>query len=102
MIPEDKSKIFEVLQFNDKHRSWFINNTVCSNGKLYVVSKLDPLFIFIQYLEQSCKTNAKPITQVFIDDAEIFLDLFKKEQMNLVIYYYQKLWMSYLLINNLN
>lgn len=84
MIPEDKSAISEVLQFNEKHRAWFINNTVCSNGKIYVVSKIDPMFIFIQFLEQNCKDKAKPLGQVFLDESEVFLDFFKVDQMKLV------------------
>jgi ribonuclease H2 subunit B len=79
-----RDEIFELLQFNEKHRSFFINNTVSSNGKIYVSSKIDPLFVFIQYVELHCKTKAQPLAQIFDGNSSIFLDVLKSEQMRLV------------------
>jgi ribonuclease H2 subunit B len=76
--------ILELLQFNEKHRSWFLDDTVCSNGKIYLTTKIDPLFIFIQYLEEHCKTRAQPLDQIMEGSAEIFMKVLKPEQMKMV------------------
>lgn len=76
--------IYELLQFNEKCRSWFINDTVSSNGKIYLTSRIDPLFIFIQYLEKHCKSKAQPLDQILEDSAIVFSKFLKSEQMRLV------------------
>jgi ribonuclease H2 subunit B len=76
--------IYELLQFNEKHRCFFIENTLCSNGKIYMATKVDPLFIFIQYLEEHCKTRAQPLDQILEGKAVIFADVLKMSQMKMV------------------
>lgn len=76
--------IYELLQFNEKHRSWFLNDTVCSNGKLYLPTKIDPLFVFLQYTEEHCQTKAQPLDQIMRDSAEIFIEVLKVKQMAMV------------------
>lgn len=80
----DELSIYELTQFNEKHRSWFLNDTVCSNGKMFLTSKIDPLFIFLQYLEANCKTKAQPLDQIMEGPAEIFMKSLKLEQMKVV------------------
>lgn len=57
---------------------------MCSNGKIYISSKIDPLFIFIQYIEEHCKTKAQPLEQLLEGDAIIFLNSLKTSQMKMV------------------
>lgn len=76
--------VYELVQFNEKHRSWFLDETVTSNGKIYLTSKIDPLFVFLQYLERDCKTRAQPLDQIMQDTAQIFIKMLKLEQMKLV------------------
>jgi len=83
-VRSSDGSICELLQFNEKHRSWFLNNTVCCNGKIYFTSKIDPLFIFLQYVEEHCKTKAKPLDQIMESSAEIFIDTLKLQQMRMV------------------
>lgn len=83
-VRSSDGSLYELLQFNEKYRSWFLNQTVCSNGKIYFTSKLDPLFIFLQYLEEQCKTKAKPLDQIMEGSAEIFIDTLKLQQMRMV------------------
>jgi ribonuclease H2 subunit B len=80
----DGATIYELLQFNEKHRSFFIGSTVCSNGKIYLTTKIDPLFIFVQYLEEQCKTRAQPLDQVLEGPAGLFLKVLKIEQMKMI------------------
>lgn len=76
--------IYEVLQFNEKHRSWFLDNTVCSNGKIYLTTRIDPMFIFIQYIEEHSKTRAQPLDQIFAGNETKFLEYFTNSQMKMV------------------
>lgn len=84
LIMKSNGNIYELMQFNEKHRSFFLNDTVCSNGKIYVSTKIDPLFVFLQYIEEHCKTKAQPLSQVMRESAEIFMEVLKIEQMQMV------------------
>lgn len=84
MFVKANGTIFELFQFNEKHRSWFLDETVVSNGKIYLTSKVDPLFIFLQYLEQDCKTKVQPLDQILEGSAVIFGEVLKMKQMKLV------------------
>ncbi|XP_070495526.1 ribonuclease H2 subunit B [Chironomus tepperi] len=84
MFLRSSNDIYELLQFNEKNRCFFVDNTVCSNGKIYLTTRIDPLFIFIQYIEAHCKSRAQPLDQILEKDAIIFLDVLKMDQMRLV------------------
>ncbi|CRL04066.1 CLUMA_CG017179, isoform A [Clunio marinus] len=83
-VKSKKGLIYELIQFNEKHRSYFIDKTVCSNGKIYMTSQIDPLFIFIQYVEANCKTKAQPLTQIMTGPAELFIEALKSSQMKMI------------------
>jgi len=84
MFAVGNNQIYELLQFSEKHRSWFLDETVCSNGKIYLTTKIDPLFVFIQLLDRDCKTRAQPLDQVMAGSAGIFIPVLKMDQMRLV------------------
>lgn len=42
----------EVLIFDEKKRSWFIDNNVKSDGKLYLSTPIDPIFLALPYLRK--------------------------------------------------
>jgi len=58
----DKSAIFvfgagnltvqEILIFDEKKRSWFIDDNVKSDGKLYLSTPIDPIFLALPYLRK--------------------------------------------------
>lgn len=39
--------LYEVVSFADKYRSWFIDNLLCSDGHFRMLTRLDPLFLFV-------------------------------------------------------
>lgn len=84
MFIKTKDEIYEMMQFNEKNRCFFIENTVSSNGKIYTATKIDPIFIFIQFLEEHCKLKAQPLDQLLENDSIIFLDFLKLNQMKMV------------------
>lgn len=42
----------EVLIFDETKRSWFIDNNVKSDGKLYLSTPIDPIFLVLPYLRK--------------------------------------------------
>lgn len=42
----------EVLIFDEKKRSWFIDNNVKSDGKLHLSTPIDPIFLVLPYLRK--------------------------------------------------
>ena len=57
---------------------------MCSNGKLYLTTRIDPMFIFIQYIEEHSKTRAQPLDQIFAGNETKFLEYFTNSQMKMV------------------
>uniref|UniRef100_A0A182JRD5 Ribonuclease H2 subunit B n=1 Tax=Anopheles christyi TaxID=43041 RepID=A0A182JRD5_9DIPT len=60
--------LYEVNCFNEQHRSWFINESVCSNGKIFLPTPIDPLFLVLPYLVEHCSERAVPLDQILIDN----------------------------------
>lgn len=83
-IKSSNGEILELLQFNEKHRSWFIDDSLSSSGKIFVASKFDPIFLFLQYLEKHCSEKAQPLDQILDPEADIFLDKFSMKQLRFV------------------
>uniref|UniRef100_A0A182LZ64 Ribonuclease H2 subunit B n=1 Tax=Anopheles culicifacies TaxID=139723 RepID=A0A182LZ64_9DIPT len=65
----EASKLYELNCFNEQHRSWFINESVCSNGKIFLPTPVDPLFLALPYLVEKCSERAVPLEQILIDDS---------------------------------
>ncbi|XP_064082115.1 ribonuclease H2 subunit B-like [Macrobrachium nipponense] len=43
-------KVFEMISFDEGHRSWFIGSKVMSDGRLYLVSPIDVTYLTLPYL----------------------------------------------------
>ncbi|XP_036055839.1 ribonuclease H2 subunit B isoform X4 [Onychomys torridus] len=62
-------QLFEVKVFKEKHRSWFINQSVQSGGLLHFATPVDPLFLLLHYLIKAGKEGKyQPLDQVVVDD----------------------------------
>ncbi|XP_058825538.1 ribonuclease H2 subunit B [Topomyia yanbarensis] len=68
MFHNKGDELYELNCFAETNRSWFINESVCSNGRIYLPSRIDPLFLVIPYLEKNCSSKAIPLEHVLIDD----------------------------------
>ncbi|XP_032776841.2 ribonuclease H2 subunit B isoform X1 [Daphnia magna] len=60
------TKIYEINQFDEPKRSWFIDNSVQSDGSLFLTTSIDPLFLILPYLYKAKYTS--PIDQLLVDD----------------------------------
>lgn len=81
-ILQTKRGIYELIQLNERNRSFFIENTVCSNGKIYMATKFDPLFVFINLIEENCKPM--PLDQLLAGNLILFQEHLKLSQMQMV------------------
>ncbi|KAK2155684.1 hypothetical protein LSH36_233g01010 [Paralvinella palmiformis] len=70
LFSSDNKKIFEVLKFNEEYRSWFIGNSVQSDGSLYIPSPVEPMFLALPYLINSAKSGKFMTLEQIIEDSE--------------------------------
>lgn len=88
IIQKETKKVFEIMQFCQPHRSWFINETVCSNGKIYLTTLIDGLFLFLPLLQKKCSKHALLFEQAMMDDefpeTSRLLDIVKPEQIAMI------------------
>ncbi|XP_056630462.1 ribonuclease H2 subunit B [Diorhabda sublineata] len=62
------NSVQEVLAYNEGKRSWFIDETVKSDGKMHLSTPIDPIFLVLPYLRRYCATQAIPLDQLLRDD----------------------------------
>ncbi|XP_044524880.1 ribonuclease H2 subunit B [Gracilinanus agilis] len=62
-------QLFEVKAFHEEYHSWFIGQTVQHDGRLLLVTPMDPLFMVLYYLIKAEKEQGKfqPLDQIVID-----------------------------------
>ncbi|XP_006874213.1 PREDICTED: ribonuclease H2 subunit B-like [Chrysochloris asiatica] len=62
-------QLFEIKVFKEKYHSWFINQSVQSEGHLHFATPMDPLFLVLHYLIKADKEGKfQPLEQVVVDD----------------------------------
>ncbi|KAH1024425.1 hypothetical protein HUJ05_003910 [Dendroctonus ponderosae] len=62
------NSVQEVLTLNEAKRSWFIDESVKSDGKLQLSTPIDPIFLVLPYLRKYCTAYAQPLDQLLRDD----------------------------------
>jgi Ydr279p protein triple barrel domain len=65
--------VYETIEFGEKNRSFFINDFISSNGKIYILSRIDPIFLVGQYFIKQAKPT--PVDDILYDAK--FPDLIK-------------------------
>uniref|UniRef100_A0A4X2LH82 Ribonuclease H2 subunit B n=1 Tax=Vombatus ursinus TaxID=29139 RepID=A0A4X2LH82_VOMUR len=69
LFDTNAQQLFEVKAFHEEYHSWFIGQTVQRDGRLLLVTPMDPLFMVLYYLIKAEKEQGKfqPLDQVVID-----------------------------------
>ncbi|XP_020825618.1 ribonuclease H2 subunit B isoform X2 [Phascolarctos cinereus] len=69
LFDTNAQQLFEVKAFHEEFHSWFIGQTVQHDGRLLLVTPVDPLFMVLYYLIKAEKEQGKfqPLDQVVID-----------------------------------
>lgn len=65
----DRQQYFELMQFGDPFRSWFVNDVLTIDGSIYMTTVVDPLFLVLHYLEQECSKHFVPLENALKDNA---------------------------------
>ncbi|XP_074032743.1 ribonuclease H2 subunit B [Leptinotarsa decemlineata] len=68
LVSPRNNTLQEIFTFTDGPRSWFIDESVKSNGTLHLSTPIDPIFLVLPYLRKHCTTRAIPLRQLLIDD----------------------------------
>ncbi|KAK4879649.1 hypothetical protein RN001_007795 [Aquatica leii] len=62
------NSVQEILSFAEGKRSWFIEESVKSDGKMHLSTPIDPIFLVLPYLRKHCNSQAIPLDQLLRDD----------------------------------
>ncbi|KAJ3654014.1 hypothetical protein Zmor_013228 [Zophobas morio] len=62
------NSVQEILTYNEAKRSWFIDETVKSDGKMHLSTPIDPIFLVLPYLRKYCSSQAIPLDQLLRDE----------------------------------
>ncbi|XP_060517245.1 ribonuclease H2 subunit B [Cylas formicarius] len=62
------NSVQEILTFNEGKRSWFIDESIKSDGKMQLSTPIDPIFLVLPYLRKYCLTQAVPLDQLLRDE----------------------------------
>lgn len=73
------NKIFELNTFNEDKRHWIIDDSTVAHGKIYILNKIDLLFLIIPYLEKFCSDRAQQIPELIQENLKYMesFDIFK-------------------------
>jgi len=65
-----ETKMFEVIKFEDKFRSWLVEDSVQSDGSLHLLTTFDPIFLIIPYLRKAVKEGRyMQLEDILVDSA---------------------------------
>lgn len=71
---ENNLAIYEIIKFNDQYRSWFLDNHFCRDGHFDMLTKVDPLFIFVSILEKFASKQFRTLDDICATYAETASD----------------------------
>lgn len=68
IVEVSTKNLFEVQAFSEPHRSWLIENRVCSNGRTYLTVPIDSTFLALFFLKKFCSQRAMSLEDIIDDD----------------------------------
>ncbi|XP_041974445.1 ribonuclease H2 subunit B [Aricia agestis] len=60
-VDTSNKKMYEVVTYSEPYRSWFIGESVKSNGDLLMVTPFNAVFLILPRLREQCKSRAIPL-----------------------------------------
>jgi len=67
LINSSNNKMFELFTFEEEHRSWFIGSKVVSDGRIFLTTPVNPVFLALPYLAKAARLV--PLDQM-LEDSE--------------------------------
>ncbi|GBN48404.1 Ribonuclease H2 subunit B [Araneus ventricosus] len=62
---DSSNKLYEIVHFMDEFSSWFAGNTVIQDGRIFILTVVDPLFFILPYVNQDGKFC--PLEDLLVD-----------------------------------
>lgn len=66
----DRWEICEILKCSDSPRSWFIGDTLQTDGALFMCTPVDPLFLALPYFRIAAKSGKFTTLDAILDDSD--------------------------------
>ncbi|VVC93038.1 unnamed protein product [Leptidea sinapis] len=60
-LDDYNKKMHEIITFNEAYRSWFVNNSVKSDGSLIIATPFNPIYLVLPRLKEQCCSRAVPL-----------------------------------------
>ncbi|GBP41590.1 Ribonuclease H2 subunit B [Eumeta japonica] len=60
-LDEKLKKMYEIVTYDEPYRSWFIGETVKSDGSIQILTPINPLFVILPLLRKECISRAVPL-----------------------------------------
>lgn len=61
---DENMALYEMIKFSEKYRSWLIDDLLCSDGHFSMLTKMDPLFMFVRVLSTYAKDRFRPLHDI--------------------------------------
>lgn len=65
LFSANNSKVQEITAFSEDNRSWFVNENVRSDGRLFLSTPFNPVYLALPYLMNA--TTLSPLDQTLVD-----------------------------------
>ncbi|CAH1643300.1 unnamed protein product [Spodoptera littoralis] len=60
-LDNKNKKIYEIISYDEPYRSWFIGETVKSDGSVQMCTLVNPIFLVLPKLKEQCSSRAVPL-----------------------------------------
>jgi len=68
LFSSDNSSVQEVLAYQEKKGSWFVNDSVQEDGKMHISTPMDPVLLVLPYLKRSKQEGrVLPLDDLLVD-----------------------------------
>ena len=79
LYDEANLSLYEIIKYKDEFRSWFIGNHLCSEGHYMLLTKIDPLFVFLSQIMKYAQNQFRPLGDI-CQDFEQFIEADKAQK----------------------
>lgn len=81
LITKDNKSVKELLTYGEENRSWFIDETIESNGRVFLAAPFDPALILMPILKRAEKLQ--PLDQILAESKQKFPELSRLREVDL-------------------
>ncbi|XP_017016030.2 ribonuclease H2 subunit B [Drosophila takahashii] len=68
-VTHPDGQMMELLEYAEPRRSWLVNSEVCSNGRIYMTTPVDPTLLALHHLRKHCAQRAMSLDNIAVEEA---------------------------------